>query len=519
MGIYFHKLTYITLIIFVLYGFFLAIFSLENVPKSNYNNPPLPYLIEKPLTEDGYYMMTVAWNFAEGHGFVYNYKYKTSGVQPISTLIYSLIAFIIQKISYNKYLFARAIILFSLFLQVAFGIFIYKITKFIFNSENKIEILFFSLLVTLMNFKVFLNFANGLETGIYLVLLGLFFYFWLVNLSKDKSIKKLISMGLLTGLIILTRFDFIIISLVFYFFLFLYKKINLKEFFIIISIAFIIFLPWQIYIIDTTGHILQSSARSQISFQPTLTNLDKSVQFIGNLIQHFTPFLYTGNVKFWLIIPLGILYVTLVLIFLVKLRLINFYIINPVIKSLILSFFVLSIIYFLFSTAPHFYFRYLSFWMVIFNPLFVKFFSEFLKLIGNSKVFTIYIVIVLIFFVQAFLYFHSGKAARSFSVRVDFVKNNFNQQNKIGSFQSGILGYFCSNVINLDGKINHTALLFNQNKKLNEFIDSLGIDVLIEWKEIIETAFPKEYLNKFWLIYSQDIGDNRTICLVRKRQD
>jgi hypothetical protein len=114
------------------------------------------------------------------------------------------------------------------------------------------------------------------------------------------------------------------------------------------------------------------------------------------------------------------------------------------------------------------------------------------------------------------LYLHSGKSARAFAVRIEFVQNNFTSKNRIAAFQTGILGYFNENVINLDGKMDNAALESFSNGGIENYIDKMNIDVLMEWKDFVPNLFKKEYLEKYWQVYAEDIGDGRTICYVRK---
>ena len=89
----FLSLKYIIKLPFFIYGLFLAIFSIADFPTSLVGGY-LPYLSDKPLGEDGFYMLRVAWNIANGDGITYSTGQLTSGIQPIITFFYSLIAFI-----------------------------------------------------------------------------------------------------------------------------------------------------------------------------------------------------------------------------------------------------------------------------------------------------------------------------------------------------------------------------------------------------------------------------------------
>jgi hypothetical protein len=88
---------------------------------------------------------------------------------------------------------------------------------------------------------------------------------------------------------------------------------------------------------------------------------------------------------------------------------------------------------------------------------------------------------------------------------------------RIGAFQTGALGYYVDNVINLDGKVNNNALESYKHKSLEQYIDSMKIEVLVDWKEIFIEMLDQQYLEKYWQVYSEDIGDGRTICYVRRK--
>ena len=74
------------------YGLLLAAFSLPGYPHAV--NPPghVPYLLDKPVGEDGFYMLAVAWNAALGKGLVGNFDQAVTGIQPLATLLYAALA-------------------------------------------------------------------------------------------------------------------------------------------------------------------------------------------------------------------------------------------------------------------------------------------------------------------------------------------------------------------------------------------------------------------------------------------
>ena len=507
------------IILFAIYSFILAYNSQEGTPSSKSGNGFFPFLTDKPLTEDGYYMLTVSWNVAQGKGFAYNYNIKTSGVQPLATLVYSVPAFIVQKFGGDKYDFARAILILSSILQIIFAFCIYLLACKISDHPVKGLYFLFSVCVVLFNFKVILISSNGLETGLYLILLSIFFLYWLKFKEVQSGFIHLLGLGLLSGLLLLCRLDSAVIMITFYVLLLHSGRIKASQLILIIFIALIVYSPWQIYIWDVTGNILQSSARSQTSLLPFFDFQNKVGQYFTSVLQHLTPFLYTGNVLKWLIIPLGILYLAL---FYTVYKRYNLKIVSAssgkLFKMVVFSFLVLMIIYFFFSSASFFYIRYLAVIMILSFPIFIVLFVQIyikFRIVRTTSV----IIIIIIFIIQALLYFHSGKSISKFSARAGYVKNNFSEDVRVAAFQTGVAGYLCENIINLDGKMDNDALISIENGNIESYIDKMNVEVLVEWKDFISNLLSQEYLEKYWNLYDDDIGDGRTVCYIRKFYD
>lgn len=513
----YYIISFFIIVFFLFYNFFLAFTSLEGVPKSVKDNPPFPYLSDKPLTEDGYYMLTVAWNIAQGKGFTYNYGIKTTGVQPLAALLYSVPAFIVLKLNGDKYLFARFIIVLASILQIIFAFIIYKIAVAISTNADKAFYLLVSICMVLLNFKVMLNFANGLETGLYVILLGIFFLYWLKYGELQSGLWHVLGLGFLSGLILLARLDSGIILFTFYLIMLFTHRISFKQGLIIFIIAFLIFLPWQIYVLDVTGNLLQSSVRSQTTIEIFNNFLYRTQYYANAVIQQLTPFLYTGNTYINLMLPLGLIYIVIAIMFFKKYYKDIYDKKSIVILGYISVVFAIQVlVYFLFSNAAHFYYRYTAFITVLSLPVLTVLFGFLLSKMKSKQIYSVTAITIVVFLLSALLYFHNGKSPKSLAIRSEFVKNNFSKDVRVGAFQTGNLGYFCENVINLDGKMDNTALQSFSSGGIEKYIEAAGIDVLLEWKNILSYVVSEDYLKNNWKIFSADIGDGTTICYVRK---
>ncbi len=82
--------------------------------------------------------------------------------------------------------------------------------------------------------------------------------------------------------------------------------------------------------------------------------------------------------------------------------------------------------------------------------------------------------------------------------------------------QSGISGYFFNNVINLDGKVNYSALEAIKSNKLFNYIKEEKIDVLMEWKEWFR-IIDSETFSKNFVRYLPFVGDKRTIVYTKAK--
>ena len=100
------------------YGLLLSAFSREGFPESMNYGFGMPYLSDRPVGEDGYYMLTVAWNMAETGHIAYNQGKPTTGIQPLATFLYAGIASAVQRSGGNKWLFVRWVIMANVILII-----------------------------------------------------------------------------------------------------------------------------------------------------------------------------------------------------------------------------------------------------------------------------------------------------------------------------------------------------------------------------------------------------------------
>ncbi len=89
------------------------------------------------------------------------------------------------------------------------------------------------------------------------------------------------------------------------------------------------------------------------------------------------------------------------------------------------------------------------------------------------------------------------------TIAAGFIQKEFSPPLKVGSFQSGVIGYFNPNVVNLDGKVNSHALSYLKENEISRYIDQEGIDVLVDWPSYIFNNIEKNYLDENWRLYDK----------------
>jgi hypothetical protein len=121
------------------------------------------------------------------------------------------------------------------------------------------------------------------------------------------------------------------------------------------------------------------------------------------------------------------------------------------------------------------------------------------------------------FFVWAVFSLHTGRTSNGHAMNAGFVQSNF-QSSKVGAFQSGVIGFFNPNVVNLDGKVNYSALVYTRRSELYRYVDMAGIDTLIDWPGYISGALDENWRFSNWKKCELPVPYRESICLQRKQQ-
>jgi hypothetical protein len=472
-----------------------------------------PSLYEKPVGEDGYYMLAVAWNFAATGTLAYNFGDVTTGIQPLATFVYALVAKAVQLFDGDKDTFARATIFFNGLLLVAFCLLIGRLARLVAaessDPETAIRSRDVAIVLAATSFFLFRTFTYGLETGLYLVLL--------VALStrvfKDRGIdQNVLGVGALCGLAGLARIDFGLVLAVFLGLILLFRAGSFRSAVLVGLIALAFVSPWLAFVYLQTGSVIPSSGGAQATLISAGDVSRRSLAMAAAVLQNAFPTLFVevGRLASWVVTGLALL-ATLIL----TRKALSALRYPRALALLWLSFLSLPIAYFTFFWAVHFYDRYTT-------PLVIPVIVTLAILLARTvtrddRVALLCGIAALAFVGLSGLSLHMGRPSWGFSIPAFYVKENYSAETYvIGAFQTGVLGYMNENVINLDGKIDSEALTRLRSGETHLYMDKRGVNVLVDWPELIEQQIPADYLAANFTPCPEPMVAGRAVCFVRK---
>ncbi len=283
--------------IYLIYGTVLTMLSNEGFPTSITGGPWFPYLSDKPIGEDAYYMLTVAWNFANSGELIYNYGQRTCGVQPLVTFLYAGVGLMVKLVDGNKWMLIRAVLFLGIINLLIFAFLVRKITVLLLRAAEPSfrdvasELAF---ILTLFSFQLFRLFSYGLETGIYLTTFAsCILYTLTLSPLRRIGMKKAIEFGLLVGVTILARVDFAFVFAVILILALIRSQMGFKETMTSGLVALLIQVPWLLYVHSVMGTYIQSSAYAQTRFMQIDHLFPRLNEMALAILSHFTPWVYS----------------------------------------------------------------------------------------------------------------------------------------------------------------------------------------------------------------------------------
>ncbi len=505
------------------YGVTIALASVADFPEGLEPGSAMPFLSDKPVGEDGFYMLTVAWYLAEGRGLVYNYALPTVGIQPLSTFLYGGAAWLVQRAGGDRWAFVRVVQLLGVLNLIALGLALGTLARSAFEAaEDRQRAFVVAASFTLFNFWLYRALTYGLETGLYLLLLALCVLLSLRVLASPRQppprAGEVVALGLLAGLSGLARLDFGVILLVFLGASVGTRRLRLRHAFVIGALALVTVLPWLLWVHSVTGSWIPSSGRSHSFLVTAFSAGTRSREMAEAAINHLTPWMYTGSRG----LPTLLAAATLVggLLVLRRVPVAPQRAVRAEWRSALTlwggAVAPLFVLYFALYGSSHFYERYTAPALVVVLPVLAVLVVQRVPARRGWWVAAAAALLLLCFGLWAGLSLHSGRVGNAHAVTAGFVAAHFPPPHAVGSFQSGVIGYFNPNVVNLDGKMDARALEARQDHRLAAYVDSLGLDVMLDWPSHLTAFLPRDYL-RTWEPCPEHPANGQTLCIARPR--
>jgi len=270
------------------------------------------FLFQIFFVDDAFYYFTIARNIASGLGITYDGIHTTNGFQPLFLVLIAPF-FLLGK--NNIILPLHLVTVFSSLLSLGIGIILYKISKSVMDEWYALFIL------AIWSFSPIIvdKELNGMETVLNLFLVAATTYYYISRITNHISNLKsteIFTLGILLGLVILSRLDGIIFSAIIIIHL-SYRIIRefegdlclkklMKYISPLICIVSILLLPWLVFNYNVSGSIIPTNGQAVrfmsqnygFSFINLRFGIDQPTSFLNNIpIQYYFENIFFSFMK------------------------------------------------------------------------------------------------------------------------------------------------------------------------------------------------------------------------------
>lgn len=478
-----------------------------------------PYLSDQPVGEDGYYLMLAAWNLARGEGLTVNFGEVVTGIQPLMTFVLAGVAWNVQAFGGDKFDFARAMILFGGVNAIVFAYLVERVTRLALDpSADRDTAGAIAFIGAALSFYLFRTFTYGLETGLYLALIAALIWATLHVLREGKpGVAVSIGLGLLIGLCGLGRIDFGIVAAIVFGILFLRGRLGFAPAFIAGAVALCVTAPWLLWVRSVSGTFMPSSGPAQASLVDWSSAYGRADTMILSVAQNVAPW---APIFFEPLAALAAVLTLLALIFAAMRSSRGERTWAPsssaVLSAWGLGLWVLPFLYFTFFWAAHFYPRYTAPLTILSLLVLGAAIARLPLRVRRAATLAAFVVFACANAWAAWNTHHRGGIGDGHSVAAGYVARNLPKESRVGAFQSGVVGFYNENVINLDGKVNVEALAAIRTKQIEEYLDRARIDYVIDWEGVIDGLMPRAMKSGEWVRCPLPVGNKESVCVMRK---
>lgn len=464
---------------------------------------PADRFIERPITEDAYYALSVSRSIAAGTGFSVDGVHPTNGVQPLICLLYAPIYLSTPEDDPISPL--RLVLALQVLIGIAGAVLAARLARLTWPDEaDRAAWLVFGLYF--VNYSLGVHLLNGLETGLTTALLiGATLFSWRMIEEGDDRIRSAVLLGSILGLSVLSRIDAGIFCAVLGLFLLAgyreFEGVRFVRRFRTVAVsavtALVVSAPWWVYGLTTFGHPMPVSGQSQYDLGGSLGSVVAAT--LTSLSDALVPGIHApegsgiaGLAPHGLAVAILAILVVLVLRrrVPVDLRPEGRFVLEPSMPLLVTSG-LLSVVYTLAFRAPHFQDRYLVLAQLIGIFLTTGVVLFLWRRQQRSTMIRIATVVL-----PGLLFVASiGLTSRLFSnvypnpliPTLEWIESETTSDDRIGIFQSGTSGYFFPDrVVNLDGKVNVAAHEAYRGGRLGEYVIDQSFDYVADWPEYLD---------------------------------
>jgi hypothetical protein len=465
-----HRTTFLVAVFFVSAA---ALLSLAARPQSS--------LVELPLTEDGYYVLSVSRHIALGQGITIDGQQWTNGIQPLFAF---LLAPVYMLTGGDRYASLRGVLAVHWLLNISTALLLGSIVRASLGAGHpaaRHRAFWLTALMWLGSRYVLLNSYNGLETGCALLLYAAV---WKCCQGGWLDGPKRWGLGLVLGLLVLARID----AAVFVATLAIAElarravpiRTRLAGAAVLALVPLAVSAPWWIYNVVGFGSLMPSSGAAQAS-SPSISRV---VPFVQALLQVAVPYIQVRHIQGW---PQTLLQACVFagVAWMFARR------VWPQLKggdtvrvggTLALSTLLLGVYYLGFSRAAYFYGRYLTPFMLVTIPMAAVALSDVRRIRRLAQAAAV-VALGAMTTVSVVAWQIPAGVSRSefYNDQRQLIEAVVPATDAVCAFQSGTIGYFRDRVVNLDGKVNPEALrrwkdirVYAGERGIDWFCDSVG---------------------------------------------
>jgi hypothetical protein len=377
----------------------------------------------------------------------------------------------------------KIIIILQWLIAVSGSLLIWRTGKEILKkSENAPGLALLAAAIWYASPNTYIHTMNALETGLYAVtVIAASAYFILYK--GELNYLFFLKAGIIFGVLFWLRNDavFFILSAAFLFYYFnkAVRGIVYKILFSLI-IAGIIAAPWIIYNYVYFGSLMPISGQAEM----INSKIGGNIFIFPSAVIEYLFLIIPVPLSLQISIPGFVISVFIIILIVYILKRNSEKLEVPERKAIIFYGLALLMFFIFYGTLFETYYfvsRYLFPFSAFFIILSLTAIYTYIKFLNRNILDFAKVIFFILMIAFSYLRFNESNTHNLYFM-YEWVEKNANQDDWIGAFQSGTIGYFHDNTVNLDGKVNPEALYALKENRIYDYIGEKKIDYLVNWQ-------------------------------------